>query len=113
MPKFPNEREAYQWAMEILSIREGGRSNLIILEASNSGPCKDYSILDAIAIKKCAELSCRSLRACPYYTPYCFLDWFLPDPVVEQNTPSQSQEDRIHDCVADFRDRLRTCGFIE
>ena len=112
--KFSSAAAAFEWAEEILSIREGGRSNAAMMEMlGNSGIPKDYNLLDAIEIRNAAFRACKAGHPCPHERFRCLFNWYLPDPTVEYPVMSMAQEDRIWDCCGTFRTLLEKKHFLE
>ena len=111
--KFSSAALALEWAEEILSIREGGRSNAAMMEQIGGGAGKDYAILDAIEIRTAAKRACWCSLPCPIVRNSCLFHWLLPDPCMEYPEMSHAQEDRIRECVAVFEGFLATKGFME
>jgi hypothetical protein len=112
MPKFHSAEEALDWAEKILSVVEGGRTNLIS-DWGGGGQGKNYAILDAIEIRSAAEAACRHGWPCPYLRHKCLFNFLLPDPLVKQEPISYAQETRILACNVRFDAILRKKGFIE
>lgn len=113
MPKFSNATDALDWAEKILSIAEGGRSNMTILEGFGNGNGKNYAILDAIEIRHCAKQSCINGWPCPYLRDSCLYHKLIPDPCIEYPPMSWAQEQRIMACEGRFIELLRKKKFIE
>ena len=58
--KHSSPATALEWAEEILTIREGGRSNAAMMEMlGNGGISLDYSLLDAIEIRGASVRACK------------------------------------------------------
>lgn len=112
--KFSCAAEAIIWAETILSIREGGRSNMAMLEfLGNGGLPKDYHVLDAVEIRYAARKACRLGQPCPQLRQSCLFAWYWPDPLCVHPEPSSSQKRVFEDCADTFHDLLQEKGFIE
>lgn len=114
MPRFASAEDAFEWAMKIIEARRSGRSNMALLEMADEGGIpKDYAILDAVEIHHCAKRACQGERTCPMYSAACLIDWWMPDPTVEQVRKSQHQVRRIEECIAAFEDELWEMNFLK
>jgi hypothetical protein len=112
--KFSSAAEAIIWAETILSIREGGRSNMAMLEfLGNGGLPKDYAVLDAIEIRSAARKACWLGLPCPQFRHNCLFAWYWPDPTIVRQEPSSSQIRAFEDCASTFHYLLQKKGFLE
>lgn len=119
MPIFPSPKAALEWAEEILTTIEGGRTNLPPPEKIEEG----YSELghhvtlgnrlDAIEIRHASRLACRGGWPCPYIREKCLFHWHVPDPCIEYPPMPYSQEQRVIDCDATFRGLLRSKNYLK
>jgi hypothetical protein len=112
--KFETAADAYRWAEEIITIRQGGRSNAAMMELIGSGGIqKDYAFLDAITIRTLASKACVSGCPCPQFDYFCLFDWYLPNPAIMQIKLSEVQIQRIEKCAEVFTELLQKKGFMD
>ena len=112
MAKFDSAYAAFQWAVEIVIIRRGGRSSMGNMELLyGGGSQRDFAYLDAIVILREADRACSN--ACPYFSPTCIVDWVMPSPHHETVRLSESETQRVRNCMVEFEERLRVLGFLE
>ena len=112
--KHSSPATALEWAEEILTIREGGRSNAAMMEMlGNGGISLDYSLLDAIEIRGASVRACKGGHPCPYQRPRCLFHWYLPDPKIEYPVMSEAQENRIRECCLEFHEMLYNKQLVE
>ena len=112
MPRFPSTAAAAEWAMELLSIHSGGRSNAGGSGAGGGSIGKDYARLDAIQIRNAADEACRCGLQCIHPRSDCLFHWHVPDPLIKHLPMSLGQEQLIQRCDATFREILWRKGFL-
>ena len=111
---FPSAFDAYQWAQETLSRFRNGTAFDPDPDRFRGGRgIMGLSVLVAIDIDHLAKKACRNGHPCPHYTGACFMDWYIPDPVIRPPQRGRTQMERIECCVREFEGLLEARGYIE